>query len=129
MKLMLAASSVLAVALSGCGNQGGAASSGTAESNNRDGTGEQKAKTSAQSEKHDPTYRKVKTNEDGTTVVAFLTTKKVPEIRTRTTATGDKETYTTYVEIQEEKTCIIPAGEDISEFVRQLQAQGTKKPQ
>jgi hypothetical protein len=132
MKRTVAINALLALALSGCGSRVDTAPSGTRASEpSADAPEQQSEKPSegAKEQSDTPTYQTVKTNDDGSTVVTYLSTTMVPETMIRKTATGDEETHTTYVEQKKEESCTVPAGEDIEAFIRQRQKKAAQKPQ
>ena len=110
----------LAVLLGGCGSGVDTATTATPVSEPNATTAQQREAPSAngQAKPETPPYKVEKNEEDGSTVVSFLVTKAIPEARVRKAANGDEETYTVNVEVVEEKTCTVPAGEDIDEAVR-----------
>ncbi len=65
-----------------------------------------------------PSYRIVETKSDGGRVIEYEVTIPVSEQRTRINATGQEEVYTVTITVQETRQTVVPAGQDIDEFLK-----------
>ena len=65
-----------------------------------------------------PSYRIVETKSDGGRVIEYAVTIPVSEQRTRINASGQEEVYTVTITVQETRQTVVPAGQDIDEFLK-----------